>query len=192
MVDDDIYVDTVLQEVEQKMQQLIAATSEKPKEYTPVRGRVVFSYRVVCDLFFALCEHLQVRNMKEGMSRLLDVDGQQIHALSSLLSVDIRHDIGSVFDRQLSREGQKLDNHTLIDTGKIAMYIGDTKSIQKYAMDPDKVVTTYPVYHVHLSEQVDLDQEAVDIRVEYLSATHSINSQTLDMNLTGGGYIYKD
>lgn len=183
--------DGVLREINDTLTEAALAVRKPNTPYERVQGRVRFDAKLFMELLDEFEDHLSLRWAKEGMSLALDKKVQQIADFSPLLTVDLVAADGTAFDRHLTDKGHLIENKPLLRTGKIVFPVANEDELDKYHWPKNKACVGQPVTRV-VPGNSDIRDDETDFILVNLNALHNLNSQTLEVNLTGSGFVIKN
>lgn len=180
--------DGALREIDEALDEAAQAVRKPRGAYERVRGNVRIDAKLFMELLGELEDHLSVRWAKEGMSLALGKDMAQKADFSPLLSVDLVAQDGTAFDRLLTDKGKPVEDKALLKYGKVAHPLAGEDDLDKYRWPAKKACVGQPVTRV-VPGPGDITDAQTDFFLLRLNALHNLNAQTLEMNLTGSGFV---
>ena len=180
-----------LRRLDEAMEEAAQAVRKPDAAYERVKGRVRIDADLFVDLLDELEDHLSLRWAKEGESLVLDKDCRQVAELSPLLTVELVGADGTPYDRRLTDRGVPVQDKPLLRAGKAEFPTASESDLDKYRWPAKKACVGQPVTRV-LPGAADITDAETDFVLLRLNALHNLNSHTLEVNLTGSGFVVEN
>ncbi len=183
--------EAALRELEEAAREAADAVRKTKEPFIAVRGNVRFDAKLFMALLGELESHLSVRWAKEGMSLAVGKDGKPTREFSKLLTVELVAADGTPYDQHLSGKGREIPDRALLKAGKVACLAASEDDLDKYGWPESKAAVGQPVTRV-APGAADISDAETDFVLLNLNALHNLNARTLEVNLTGSGYVLEN
>jgi predicted Zn-dependent protease len=170
--------------IEEEMQKIPEMVMDLVSDPVPAKGEVLLLEDATSQLLGLLKGHLRNETVQQKMSLLIKDNEKK--ELSSKLNIFHTTKTDSPYDNTLNGYGELKQELDIIKGGKIENVFASLYDTQKYST-PSNGITSPSTLVVRGSDEIeDADYQ---IHLSYLQALHNVDSLTLDINLTGVGYI---